>query len=274
MNVNSTKHNLLCHNNKILQVIELSPTIFRIRFKNTKISHISNPGQFINIKITDTYEPFLRRPFSINRINKREGWIEILFRVIGKGTQLLSQKKVGEMLNFIGPLGYGFKLTNNRIKTGLVIGGGLGIAPLLFLCNSLIEKNISPHLFYGVKTASEFCCLEDFEELKVKINLATEDGSLGYNGFVTDLVENKINKFFKNRQLALFACGPNSMLNRVNLIAQKNSFSCQLSLETLMACGVGACLGCGIRANKAGIDYLYVCKDGPVFDGSKIDLSD
>lgn len=260
--------------NKILQVIELAPKIFRIRFENSIMACFSQPGQFINIKISDNYIPLWRRPFSIHNVNSDRGWVDILFRVVGKGTKLLSQKKKGERLNFIGPLGKSFEFSNDEIKTALIVAGGLGIAPLVLLCYVFVEKGITPILFWGAKTASEFCCIKDFKKLDIKTHLATEDGSAGYRGLVTDLVDSKIEEFINTQQTTLFACGPNPMLNQLSLTIKDNKLPCQVSLETLMACGLGACLGCGVKANNPEIKYLYVCKDGPVFDLREIDLSE
>jgi dihydroorotate dehydrogenase electron transfer subunit len=248
-----------------------SPDIFRVRIANDQISHQAIPGQFINIKITENYQPLWRRPFSIHRVNKAQGWFEILFRVVGKGTTILSQKQVMEPVDYLGPLGKGFQFVENEPDPVFILGGGLGIAPLLFLAEELIKLNIIPQLFYGVKTKSEFCCLPDFENLNLPIHLATEDGSLGSTGFVTTLLEQHISK---HRQARIFACGPNPMLKQVIMIASQYNFQCQVSLETLMACGFGVCLGCGIKSKRADCEYLYVCKDGPVFNANEIELND
>ena len=263
-----------CYDNKILQMIELAPQIYRLRFENQIIANFSKPGQFINIKVSDNYIPFWRRPLSIHSVNKDYGGVDILFRVVGKGTELLSHKKTGESLNFIGPLGQSFDYAEKKTNKALVIAGGLGIAPLLFLCQKLIENQIVPHLFYGVKTETEFCCLEDFEALNIKVYFSTEDGSNGYQGLVTDLVRENLTQLMTGQQPVIFACGPNPMLHQVSLIAREYNLSCQVSLETLMACGVGACLGCGVKVNQPEIAYRYVCKEGPVFNVNEIDLSD
>jgi len=259
---------------KIIHNIELSPHIFRIRLESKDIPSHASPGHFINIKITDQPEPFWRRPFSIHQINTVHGWFDVLYRLVGKGTSILSQKKAGDNLNFVGPLGRAFQVSDSQIEKAYVVGGGLGIAPLLFLCVRLINQGITPSLFYGVKSDKEFCCLQDFVTLNINMFLATEDGSTGHRGFITDVVEAQLNSQTKNELPALFACGPNPMLYKISRIAHEKSLRCQVSLETLMGCGIGACLGCGVKTNDNQLKYLYVCKDGPVFNAHEIDLSE
>jgi dihydroorotate dehydrogenase electron transfer subunit len=203
------------HNSKIIEIGEVASNIFKIRIENAIISRNALPGQFINIKITENYVPFWRRPFSIHQIHAEEGWAEILFRVVGKGTQLLSKMKRGEILNFIGPLGNSFDYSENLIQSALLVAGGLGIAPLLFLSQFLVQKGIKPYLFYGTKSEAEFCCLEQFKAIGTDISLATEDGSMGFKGFVTDMVNDKILEIQDRNHVSIFACGPNPMLSRL-----------------------------------------------------------
>jgi len=259
--------------NNILQHIELAPQIFRMRIQNSYLSEKSRPGQFINIKITETHNPLWRRPFSIHRINSELGWFEILYRVVGKGTAILSQKKAGEEINFIGPLGNSFGIDNIESGTVIIVAGGLGIAPFYFLCQAL-PKSFTIHLFWGVKSASEFCGINDYKALPIDLQFATEDGSMGYRGFITKLLNAKLSKQSINKPATIFACGPNAMLHAVSQIAQQHHFPCEVSLETVMACGVGACLGCGVSAKSKEIGYYYVCKDGPVFNANEIILSE
>ncbi len=262
------------HESAILRIFQLTPDIFRIRLKNEPLATSSQAGQFINIKIAENHTPLWRRPFSIHDVNKNEKWIDILFRVVGQGTHLLSGMRAGDSLNLIGPLGKGFRVMNHEESVAICIAGGLGIAPLLFLARILRENNIVLNLFWGAKTKSEFCIIDEFETLGVQIHLSTEDGTMGYRGLVTDLAEQKINTLVRPEKTMMFSCGPNPMLRRVGEIAENFSIPCQISLETIMACGLGACLGCGVKTNQAEIGYHYVCKDGPVFFSNEIDLSD
>jgi len=268
-----TEHSF-SHLSEIISSTELAPGIFRIRINNPDLAIRSMPGQFINIKISSTYPPLWRRPFSVHNVSMTEGWVEILFRVVGFGTDILSHLKPGQNLDILGPLGNHFVISNIYIHTGVLVAGGLGIAPFLFLSKELLKNKIQTLLFYGVRTESEFCCLKEFEQLGVKIYLSTEDGSAGHDGYVTNLVRDQIDKIADKRHCAIYACGPNPMLYALGEIANANRIKCQVSLETLMACGIGACLGCGVKANSKELTYRYVCKDGPVFNIDEIDLND
>ena len=264
----------LIHNSRILDVRELAPKIYRTRFHNPIIAQNSHAGQFINIKVSSDNNPLWRRPFSIHQTNANEGWADILFKVIGKGTELLSRKKPSDILDFIGPLGNNFVFEQNSVKQAFMVAGGLGIAPMLILGHSLIQHGIKPVLYYGVRTADEFCCLEDFESAGIQTFLATEDGSHGFKGFVTALIESTLRDMKTTAGTALFSCGPNPMLLALGSIASRYDVPCQVSLETLMGCGVGVCLGCGVKANQKELKYFYVCKEGPVFNSNEIDLSE
>ncbi|MBN1154557.1 dihydroorotate dehydrogenase electron transfer subunit [candidate division KSB1 bacterium] len=262
------------HSSEIISSHRLSPDIHRIRFDNPILANNTLPGQFINIKVSTTNTPLWRRPFSLHNVSKEEGWVEILFRVVGIGTKMLSQYRQGQCLDILGPLGNHFIISHIYMHSGIMVAGGLGIAPFLFLSKLLLKDKIKPILFYGVKTASEFCCLDEFADLGVSTFLSTEDGSLGYKGFITDLVRDQIDQVADKQHTTMYACGPNRMMNTLGKIALAHHIKCQVSLETLMACGVGACLGCGVKANSEKLSYRYVCKEGPVFTISEIDLSD
>jgi len=257
---------------KLVRKEWLTSKIVRLRIANESLARLSYPGQFVNVKVTEGYIPLLRRPFSIHRVHRREGWFEILFQVIGKGTELLADFSVNNELDILGPLGNNFDIPNNCDRA-ILIGGGLGIAPLLFLAQELAERKVSAALFYGNKSRESFCCVDDFENLDIQNFLATEDGSLGFKGKVTDLFITK-RVIFEADAMMIYACGPNPMLQKVKDIADQFQLPCQVSLETMMACGFGACLGCVVNSTSSTDPYKYVCKDGPVFYSSEIDLSD
>lgn len=257
---------------KLIDKTFLTSTIIRLRLRNQDLASHSQPGQFINIKVSNNYVPLLRRPFSIHRVNQNEQWFEILFQIIGRGTELLANFKVGDELNIIGPLGNSFVIPKG-IKHANLMAGGLGIAPLLFLAQQLANRGIPATLYFGNRSQEYFYDLKDFEELGILYFLATDDGSLGFKGKVTDLFLTKQNKIQETNSI-IYACGPNPMLHKVKEIANQLNLSCQVSLETMMACGFGVCLGCVVKSTSPAIPYKYVCKDGPVFNINEIDLSE
>ena len=242
------------------------------------------------VRVTNHLDPLLRRPFGIHKLcwesdhHRGKGHptcMEILYRIVGKGTLLLSEKKRGEEIDLMGPLGNGFNLKQN-FKTAIMVGGGIGVAPLFSLTQALkraegtrLRKNLV--VFIGGETREDILCVKDFKKIGARVEVSTEDGSMGTKGMVTDLLLGFLRNTdpLKNRDLRLFACGPSPMLRTVSDIAFSQDISCQISFENKMACGVGACLGCSIptKVKKAGngeIAYQRVCKEGPVFDSTTI----
>jgi len=256
----------------LLEKTFLTPSIVRMRLSNEGMVDLIQPGHFVNIKVSNSFSPLLRRPFSVHHINKQQKWFEILFQIIGKGTQLLADTGIGVGVDLLGPLGNSFVIRNN-IDYALLVAGGLGIAPLLLLSQKLKETNIPAVLFWGNRSKDAFAIVSDFEELEVEIHMATDDGSSGFKGTVTELLNRKIEKYMKSK-LEIFACGPNPMLKKLNTISINNNIPCQISLETMMACGFGVCMGCNVTSNLDSEKYKYVCKHGPVFDSREIELGD
>ncbi len=206
------------------------------------------PGQFFMVKINSFNYPLLRRPFSIE--NFTDEYIEIIYRVVGEGTEILSAKKPGGFVDLLGPLGNGFSKINKKRKIFLV-GGGVGVAPLVYLKNAMEQYySTDYHAYFGFNTASEIYV--DFG------NIATMDGSRGFNGNVVDMVEKELDK-----ESLVFACGPTIMLKRLAYICYEKNCEMQVSLESRMACGIGVCLGCVVET-KSG--FKRVCVEGPVFD--------
>lgn len=248
----------------------VSPDTFLLSFSAASIAGQAQAGQFVMLRPSAWPEPLLPRPFSVHRI--RENHIEILFKVKGQGTRLLAKIRKGEVLEVRGPLGKGFVLKADQEP--ILVAGGLGVAPLLFLADTWkdIHKK-SPDrrmkLFIGARTSGELLCLKEFQRAGLEIWVATEDGSLGEKGLVTQLLQ----KHLKNPLplQSLFVCGPNPMMKTVGNWAIQKGIDCQLSLETRMACGLGACLGCvTARKENAGFSYVNVCQEGPVFEAREI----
>ncbi len=255
---------------KLLEKIYLDQSQVRMRFAGAELINVVKPGQFITIKTSAAYSPLLRRPFSVHRIDKEQIWFEILFHIIGPGTKILSDLAVSAEVEFIGPLGNYFSGAD-KYNGAVLVAGGLGIAPLFFLCQELTDKRIPSILFWGNRTKAAFTIIKDFERLGIEINFATDDGSLGFQGTVTELLKTKISAY---HNMKMFACGPNAMLNQVKKIAAEINMPCQVSLETMMACGFGVCLGCNVSSHADPNGYKYVCKQGPVFDAGEIEIGD
>ncbi|MBA2124176.1 hypothetical protein B9J78_04485 [bacterium Unc6] len=218
------------------------------------------PGQFVMVRGWRTTQPFFNRPFSIHRVRGEN--IEILYKVLGEATYQISKLKRGDTMMVIGPLGNGFKIFKNC--NTLLVAGGMGSAPLLFLSEILSKNSNSITLFIGAKTKGKLLCILDFKKIKNTVIPCTEDGSLGEKCFVT----NNLKVFLKkNAPSVIYACGPNAMLREVSKIADLKNIPCYISLETVMGCGIGTCLGCAIKTKKG---TALVCKDGPVFNSKEI----
>lgn len=227
----------------------------------------AKPGQFVMVKIADA--PLLRRPFSIHRRLESNQGIELLYKVVGSGTKKLSSYRHGDRLDLLGPLGNGFDIPEN-MKSIFIVGGGVGIAPLFFLAASLKDKGIDLsafRVFIGCRSDDELLCRSDFLELGMSVQFTTDDGSSGEKGLITAPLERAI---LQQKPDMMYACGPTPMLRETARIAEKHAIACQISIETMMACGIGACLGCVVHSKEHPDKFLHACKDGPVFDAKAI----
>ena len=258
---------------KIIKNVEVVSDYYKMVLNAPDIAKQAQPGQFVNIRVNDKYEPLLRRPFSIHSIKGAN--IDILYEVIGEGTQVLSQKKPGEYLDIIGSLGHGFSYREPRPENRkpILIAGGMGVAPLVFLAEKLVTReprteNRKPIVLIGARTKSGLLCEKEFKKLGCSVKIATDDGSKGHRGFITDLLKSLLREpRTENREPILYACGPHAMLKVVAAISKKRCIPTQVSLEEHMACGIGACLGCVVRT-KSGSERA--CKEGPVFNADEI----
>jgi dihydroorotate dehydrogenase electron transfer subunit len=230
-----------------------------------EISQKAKAGQFVMIKVNAGIDPLLRRPFSLSCIRKKE--FEIIYELVGKGTQIMSEMKNGEAVDLLGPLGNGFTIKKG-IKKAVLAAGGIGVAPLRALGERLKGK-ADITIYLGAKNASGLLSVKEFEALG-KVIVVTEDGTAGFRGKVTDIIERDLNA--SNPSLHLFSCGPHLMLKKISEFAQREGLPCQVSLEAYMGCGIGACLGCAVkvRIGKEEFAYRRVCTDGPVFESSLV----
>lgn len=258
----------------IIANTEVSPGYYRMRLTAPAEMLTSRPGQFIMVKVRNAIDPLLRRPFGIFDLGmtpaefsggSEQPYLEMLYRVVGKGTATLAALHHGDHLDVLAPLGQGFD-QGNPAEEKILVGGGVGLAPLYYLAKELVAKS-RVRLFIGGKTKEDILCVTEFERLGVETYVATDDGTLGASGLVTEVMERHLAEV--NGAKTLFACGPMPMLKAVAEIARRNQIPCQVSLEAYMACGMGACLGCVVKGREHAEnrpDYRCVCKDGPVFD--------
>jgi dihydroorotate dehydrogenase electron transfer subunit len=251
---------------EVVRNIRLTESIYQITFSHSAIADIARPGQFLMVKTGPGRDPLLRRPFSIHNVTP-DGKLHILIRVVGKGTELLSRLRQGDRVQVLGPLGNCFDLAGIDQSADLVAlaGGGMGVAPLLFLANKLAAKNLTgkTKIILGARNKDELLCLLAFKELGFTVNCITDDGSSGEQGFITELLLKNLEGANKAH---IFCCGPTPMLKAVASLCERKSVACQVSMETFMACGISACLGCAVPSNEEGRKYVHVCKDGPVFN--------
>lgn len=237
-------------------VTELDNNIFIQKIYAPKIAGIIQPGQFLNIRASETLYPLLRRPFSI--CDCEGDHIYIMFNIFGEGTRIIANKKIGDVLDILGPLGNGFDLSGDY-DTAIIAAGGLGAAPFPYITRKLAgSKNI--YSFIGGKTGRDVITYNLHN-----VNLSTDDGSLGFKGNVVDLLREKIDLLRKSR-IKMFACGPTPMLRAIKDFCIESNINCEVSTECAMACGFGICQGCPIESTRQKDSYLLVCKDGPVFN--------
>ncbi len=228
----------------------------------------AKPGQFIMLRFGDQIDPLLRRPFSIHKLIMEKGktaGIEIFYKVVGKCTEKLSMFKKGDNIDILGPLGNSFMIPDNADHI-FFAAGGIGVAPLVFLAHFINEKGADLskcRVFIGGRSKHDLLCENDFLSLGIQVHTTTDDGSAGEKGFVTDSLEREIKK---KQPDIICACGPAPMLDAVAKTAKKHEISCQVSVETIMACGMGVCLGCAVEKSDDAGKYMHVCADGPVFD--------
>ncbi len=252
---------------QILSNREICPGYFRMRIACDQVYQDAIPGQFVMVRLVGQASPLLRRPFSIHDLILEENRVtsfDILYKIIGSGTQALSMSSGGDVLDVLGPLGRGFS-TRGDFSHVHMVAGGIGVAPLVFLTNHLVRQGLSSSqmsLFIGGRSCGDLLCLEIFERLGIQIKVTTDDGSAGDQCLVTQPLGEVLRQ---QKPEIIFACGPMPMLRAVAEIANKNELPCEISIETIMACGLGACLGCAVEPRIEAERYLHACLDGPVF---------
>ena len=249
----------------VTRVEQLSSENFRISFKAPQIAKDARPGQFVMVRTVDGSDPLLRRPFSVHQ-TLDDQTVQIYFKDVGRGTHLMSKFRLGEEVSLLGPLGKGFTIIKD--KPTCLVGGGLGVAPLLLLTKRLATLNENPSdirvILGGRNSAEVEPLVADFKAYGVSVLVTTDDGSFGDKGFVTD----QLSKLSLREDTMVYTCGPDAMMAAVYTIAQSKKIACQVSVEKEMACGVGACLGC--CKTKADGEYTHVCINGPVYNAEEL----
>ncbi len=253
-------------NTQIMFNKKVASGTFLMGLKSAEIVMQARPGQFVMIRLSPNTDPLLRRPFSICGTRGDDLFL-ILYRVVGKGTAIMSNATKGEKLSVVGPLGKGFELPEPKRKS-LFVAGGIGIAPLVFL-GQAAKNDVLFMAGYG--SAKEIVPVEQIGLSLKDISISTDDGTAGHSGFVTELLTSHLAGPAEDHA-EIFTCGPLPMLKRVAALATERDIPCQVSLEANMACGLGACQGCAVKASKdSNKTYVHVCLEGPVFDIHSLD---
>ncbi|MGI5816468.1 MAG: dihydroorotate dehydrogenase electron transfer subunit [Armatimonadota bacterium] len=231
-----------------------------------EIAQTAEPGQFVHLRVGDGTDPLLRRPLSIMLTQPDADEVQILVRTVGRGTGIIATHDEGVQYDLLGPLGTGWPMTGDA-KEMMLVAGGIGVAPLIFLADSQRMIDPQPHVraIFGGATQEALVCWTEFASRCDEFTAVTEDGSAGETGLVTDVLVPALQR----RPAPVYACGPDGMLAAVARICEQAAVPCRVSMEQWMGCGVGACLGCAIPASGGG--YVRVCTEGPVFDATTID---
>ena len=256
---------------ELIKKEKLLDDLYKFSVDAKEIVELANPGNFIEIRINENSDPFLRRPISIYNLDKENGVLEFIFQVKGKGTELLAKKKEGDKIDIIGPLGNGtFKF--EEYKNIAVIGGGIGIFPLYELSKQAKNAGKKVYTYLGFRNKDLVTLEKEFEDISTTLTITTDDGSYKNSGFAINYLENDLEK---NNIDCIYACGPLPMLKAVKKLAEEKKITCQISLEEKMGCGMGVCLGCAVRTSTStdnNPQYLHVCKAGPVFDSKMVQI--
>ena len=288
---------------QVIGQIEVGPGVIRTVLLGPEIARQARAGQFVNVQVARTTDPLLRRPFSVHAVYPKEGLFSLLYVLVGRGTALLREMQIGENLSVVGPLGRAFDLGESPDDEHVIVAGGCGAAPLHFLCDEICRKFGCEKVtaLTGGRGKESVLCEAEFRAHGVEVGVSTDDGSYGYQGFVTELLaqhlapsprpsppgEGALHPTSNSRlstpdyrpSTRVYSCGPHAMMKEVARISREAGVSsCQVSLENNMACGIGVCMGCvqkirgGQVGDTSGGDWHYerVCADGPVFNAEDI----
>ena len=250
----------------ILDLTVVSVDRIHERYVLLKLTHANPlpemvPGQFVEVRVDGSPSTFLRRPISINYVDRTLNQLWLLAATVGDGTRTMAALKAGDILNCVLPLGNGFTMPQSADERVLLVGGGVGVAPLLYMGAEMSRAGVQPTFLLGARSAKDLLLIDLFKKYG-RVYVTTEDGSEGEWGFVTNHSILQQERFGR-----ISTCGPTPMMKAVARFARENEVDCEASLENLMACGLGACLCCVEKTTEGN---LCVCKDGPVFNIKKL----
>ena len=251
----------------LIENINLNDNYYRMRIEAPQIAKEAKPGQFVMLSKWKIKELFLKRPFSFYNIEPNLGTFDILYKNVGKGTQILAESKMGDLVELIGPLGNGFKIPENTHNIAIV-ARGIGIAPLLPLILESKKRGITIYAFLSAQTSNLLLCSNEINSISEKVFYTTDDGSKGAKGMVTNFLENVLKEEVID---VVYVCGSKRLTKHIRNLQRKYNFLAFVSLEEHMACGIGACKGC-VHKTKDG--YKRVCREGPVFPVEKVIFDD
>ncbi|HPT06985.1 MAG TPA: dihydroorotate dehydrogenase electron transfer subunit [Candidatus Omnitrophota bacterium] len=250
---------------KIVRNTKVGPAYWQLAVEAPAIARAAVPGQFAMLKVCSGTDPLLRRPLGVHGVKGNR--VIFMYEVVGRGTQALTKALPGHEIDIIGPLGNGFHYKKNSPKySSIIVAGGMGVVPLLFLAQQLVGRNEKPVVLIGGRTMSHIVCKTAFKAIGCDVKISTDDGSAGFNGRVTELLASLL-AIRGCRQSIIYSCGPKPMLKAVSAICLEKNIPAQVSLEEHMSCGMGACRGCVVDTIDG---YKRVCKEGPVFEARQI----
>lgn len=252
----------------ILENSNLKGGYYRIRFFHPDIAQKAVGGQFVHVKINNLEAHLLRRPFSIHNTDKETNSVTVVYKVVGEGTKAMSELKTGDVCDLLGPLGVGYtQIADDTIP--VFVAGGYGSAAMYLTAKNAAQKGI---LMLGARSEAEVILDDVYAELGCDVRIATNNGSVGKKGFVTELLDDVL-KDYAGKKLIFCACGPHPMLIALSRILQTRGLAGEISLDSWMCCGVGSCFGCVVKVNADNEQhwrYARSCKDGPVFNVNDI----
>jgi len=241
-----------------------------ITFVAPELAAVAQPGHFVNVLVSDGYDPFLRKPFSIYTVDRATGEVSVLYSIVGATTRGMARKRSGDTLDLVGPLGGRIFAPDTREGvTHIMVGGGYGVPPLVFLSRELREAGNDANLVFiiGARHQNLLVCEAELLEAGFDARVSTEDGSKGVQGRVTDVLEPILNEL-GGSNCSVYCCGPTPMMHAVGDLSERYEAPCQVSIEVAMPCGMGVCMACVIDTRDE--RRVRSCTDGPVFDSREV----